>query len=187
MEIEVTRPIEDALGSVSGLKNLSSRSQDSVSVVSIEFRDGEDVFSKLPEIREKLNIAADKLPEGISGEPEIYIHDAGSLMPVYSIMVYSTLPGDTFTEFIKNDFKSGITRIDGVSNVNIYGGQEKELEIRLILMKLKQGAWLFLISTVSCSITTSLCPQELSATGGKTSMSGHRESSPVSPRLKILL
>ena len=133
MEIEVTRPIEDALGSVSGLKNLSSRSQDSVSVVSIEFRDGEDVFSKLPEIREKLNIAADKLPEGISGEPEIYIHDAGSLMPVYSIMVYSTLPGDTFTEFIKNDFKSGITRIDGVSNVNIYGGQEKELEIRLHL------------------------------------------------------
>ena len=133
MEIEVTRPVEDALSSVSGLKELSSTSRESVSIVSIEFRDGEDVFAKLPEIREKLNIAADKLPQGISGEPEIYVHDAGSLIPIYTIMVSSTLPGEAFTDFIRNDFKGGITRIDGVANVNIYGGTENELEIRLHL------------------------------------------------------
>ncbi len=133
MEREVTSPIEDALSSVSGLKELSSTSRDSVSIVVIEFNDGEDVFSKLPEMREKLNNAADKLPDGITGEPEIYIHDAGSLMPIYSFTVSSTLPVETFTDFIKNDFKAGITRISGVSSVNIYGDYSNELEIKLHL------------------------------------------------------
>ena len=133
MEIEVTSPIEDALASVSGLKTLKSSSRDSVSIVSIEFRDGEDVFAKLPEIREKLNTVTDELPDDISGSPAIYVHDAGSLLPIYSFMVQSSLPGETFTEFIKEDFVSGITRIPGVSKVETNGGMENELEIKLHL------------------------------------------------------
>ena len=137
MEIEVTRPIEDALSSVSGLKELSSSSKDSVSVVSVEFRDGEDAYSKLPELREKLNSVSDVLPEGISGNPEIFIHDAGSFLPIYTIMVKSSLPDEIFSSFIEDDFKSGITRINGVSNVNIYGKKGWELEIKIHLDELE--------------------------------------------------
>ncbi len=137
MEIEVTRPIEDALSGVSGLKGLSSSSKDSVSVVSVEFRDGEDAYSKLPEIREKLNSVSDTLPEGISGNPEIFIHDAGSFLPIYTLMIKSSLPDEVFSSFIEEDFKSGITRIDGVSNVNIYGGKGRELEIKIHLDELE--------------------------------------------------
>ena len=133
MEIEVTSPIENALASVSGMKKMTSSSRDSVSIVAIEFRDGEDVFAKLPEIREKLNTVSNELPEDISGSPAIYVHDAGSLLPIYTFMVQSSLPSETFTDFIKEDFISGITRIPGVSNVNISGGTEKELEIKLHL------------------------------------------------------
>ena len=137
MEIEVTRPIEDALSSLSGMKKLNSTSSDSVSAVSVEFRDGEDVNAKLPEIREKLNAASDNLPKGISGQPAIYVHSAVSFLPIYSIVVKSTLPPEVFSSFIEDDFQSGITRIDGVSNVNIYGGVKKELEIKLHLDELE--------------------------------------------------
>ena len=137
MELEVTSPIEDALSSLSGMKKLNSTSKDSVSYVTVEFRDGEDAFAKLPEIREKINGATSKLPEGITGKPQIIVHDAGSFLPVYTLMVTSSLPPDIFSNFIEEDFKSGITRIDGVSNANIYGGMGKELEIKLHLDELE--------------------------------------------------
>ena len=137
IETEVTSPLEDSLSSLSGLSRLSSSSQDSASVITVELRDGEDSFAKLPEIREKINSVIDELPDGISGEPEIFVHDAGSLLPVYSVMVKSRLEQDIFTEFIREDFIPQITRIPGVSQVQYKGGVEKELNINLHIDELE--------------------------------------------------
>jgi len=166
IENEVTSEIEDALSSLSGLSKLESSSRDSASIVTVNLRDGEDAFAKLPEIREKINAVKDDLPEGLSGEPEIFVHDAGSVLPVYSIMIKSNLEREVFSEFVTGDFIPQITRIPGVSNVQVKGGIEKELQIKLHIDELEPRG----ISVLD--IYSILQHSNLSFPGGKVNYRG---------------
>ncbi len=137
VERDVTAPLEDSLISLSGLSNLTSSSSDSVSSVVIEFDENVDAYAKLPEIRELVNAAMDELPEGISGDPVIIVHDMAAILPIYSVMVKSRLEPEVLTDFIENEFSPQITRIDGVSNIQIKGGVQKQLEIKLHINELE--------------------------------------------------
>ncbi|MBI9108922.1 MAG: efflux RND transporter permease subunit [Spirochaetales bacterium] len=166
IETEITSQIEDALSSLSGLSKLESSSRDSASVVSVSLRDGEDAFAKLPEIREKINSVRDELPEGISGEPEIFIHDSGSVLPVYSVMIKSNLDREVFSNFVNGDFIPQISRLPGVSKVQVKGGIEKELQIKLHLDELEPRE----ISVLD--IFSLLKHSNLSFPGGKVNYQG---------------
>src|SRR5438270_4088648 len=63
-EIEslVTKPIEDAVGAVNGIKDVFSSSQESVSIVSIDFEIGTDLDRAANAIREKAEGARSRLP-----------------------------------------------------------------------------------------------------------------------------
>jgi len=131
IERDISRKIENEMSTLAGVSELSSTSADSYSVVSMEFRDGADVQEKLPQIRELLNGIRSQLPDGIEGEPVIYVTDAAAFLPIFSVMISSDMDPVALTEYLEDNVSPAIARIAGVSKINLVGGSRKEARIVL--------------------------------------------------------
>lgn len=133
VERAITRPIENQLSTLAGVSSMESVSKDSFSIVKLEFKDGTDVYGKLPEIRELLNVVTADLPENVEGAPEIIIAQANSLLPIYSVRIDSTAAPADLARFIDDEVAPTLARIPGVSKINVQGKTEEELRIELDL------------------------------------------------------
>lgn len=128
VESTISKPIESAVGSVAGVKEISSRSYSGSSLVIVQFNYGTDLDDKVNDLRDKLDQVRGSLPDG-AGSPTIMKMDPNS----QSIMTYS-LSGASLTklkEVAENTVQPALERIDGVSSVSISGGKEREIQIRL--------------------------------------------------------
>ncbi|MBN1241831.1 MAG: efflux RND transporter permease subunit [Spirochaetales bacterium] len=137
IERTVTRPIENQLSSLAGVSSLSSTSKDSYALVGMEFREGVDVYDKLPQIRELLNGIVGSLPDGLSGPPEIIVSEASGLLPVFSALLDSGIDPVTLAKRIEDDLIPRLARIGGVSKVNIRGGATRRVRVDLDLPRLE--------------------------------------------------
>ncbi|MBP7095207.1 MAG: efflux RND transporter permease subunit [Spirochaetia bacterium] len=137
IERTVTRPIENQLSTLAGVSALTSTSKDSYAIVSMEFRDGSDVYQKLPQIRELLNAIVDSLPDGLSGAPEIIVSEASGLLPIFSVLVDSGIEAAALAKRIEDDLVPRLARIAGVSKVNVRGGAERRVRVDLDLARLE--------------------------------------------------
>ncbi len=131
MEETITRPIENQLSTLGGLSMMTSTSRASVSVVSLEFSDGTDVFSRLPEIRELLNSISDELPDEIQGPPEILISEADTLIPVFSFQIDTPGSPRMLEQFIDDEVSPRLARIPGVARINVIGAPEEQIRVTL--------------------------------------------------------
>lgn len=131
VERDITRVVENQMSTLPGLSELRSSSYASYSVVSMAFSADVDVRGKLPQIRELLNGIADQLPEGIDGEPVIYIMEAGAFLPIFSVRVESGMDLVSLTSYLEERVEPALARISGVSRINLVGGAEKEARVTL--------------------------------------------------------
>jgi HAE1 family hydrophobic/amphiphilic exporter-1 len=83
VEINVTRPLESSLNTVSNLKNITSTSRENTSIITLEFEYGEDIEALTNDVRDKLNMVKSYLPEGIT-EPVIFKFSS-DMIPVVMI------------------------------------------------------------------------------------------------------
>ena len=133
MERDVTRIIENQMATLPGLSELSSSSYASYSSVTLSFNASVNVREKLPQIRELLNGILDDLPENIDGAPVIYIMEAGSFLPIFSVRIDSSMDLEQLTTYLEDRLEPSLARIEGVSKINIVGGLHKEARITLRL------------------------------------------------------
>jgi len=131
VEEAITRPIENQLSTLGGMSGISSTSKDSYSLVQLQFSDGTDVYARLPEIRELLNLVASDLPDDIEGEPEILIAEANGLIPIFSFQVESQADPIDLARFLDDRVSPRLARIPGVAQINIVGAPEEELRITI--------------------------------------------------------
>lgn len=123
----VTRPLETAIMSVSGVDEVSSTSSDGVSQVQITYVDGTDLDIAATKLREKFDMLS--LPDGAM-DPVIININLSDLMPSAVI----ALMGDDLAELqaLAEDVVSpALERIDGVASVTVSGGVEQQIEVRL--------------------------------------------------------
>lgn len=123
----VTRPLETAIMSVSGVDEVSSTSSDGVSQVQITYVDGTDLDIAATKLREKFDMLS--LPDGAM-DPVIININLSDLMPSAVI----ALMGDDLAELqaLAEDVVSpALERIDGVASVSVSGGVEQQIEVRL--------------------------------------------------------
>ena len=128
VEKDVTIPIEDALSTLAQVDSIQSSSFDSLSLIEVGFSWGVDIDKKFPEVREKLNSIADTLPENISGIPEILKMEPSKL-PLITVVLESPMKREELTDFFEKQIRSRLARIDGVSELNLHGGEKKEVII----------------------------------------------------------
>lgn len=130
-EIEnlISKPIEDELISMSGLKRLSSRNYEGMSVVIMEFTLETDIKYAEQQARDRVALARSKLPDGIE-EPLIRQFDPFDI-PVARVAVSADMPATQMYDFAKEELKTSLERGKDVGNVKIIGGAEREIQVEL--------------------------------------------------------
>ena len=128
-EIEslISRPIEEAVGSVNSIVNISSRSSEGQSLVICEFTYGTDMDFATLNMREKIDLMKGYLPSGITS-PVIMAIDPDSV-PVYMLSLSGSDDLAQMQTFAEDKIKSQLERLDGVASVTIEGGYSNKIEI----------------------------------------------------------
>jgi HAE1 family hydrophobic/amphiphilic exporter-1 len=138
-EIEqlVTKPIEDAVSGISGLKHIQSVNQDNMSLISSEFELSKDPDIAAQEVRDKIGPLRRDLPDGI-GEPVVMKLDINS-RPLVSLSLKSkSMTPRQLCDFADDVVTKDFEQISGVSKVKIVGGSKREIHIKVDRKKLKE-------------------------------------------------
>lgn len=129
VENSVTKEIEDAVASLEGIKTIQSTSMESISIITIELNETVNVDVALQDAQRKVNSILGDLPDDID-PPSLGKFDLEDL-PIMQMAVYSNLPSGEFYDLIKNRIQPSLSKIEGVAQVNILGGAEREIKINL--------------------------------------------------------
>lgn len=125
VENNVTKILESSLSTVSDLKKVTSTSKDNVSLVTVEFNWGTDLDVGVNDIRDKLEMVKQSLPDGCSS-PMIFKLST-SMMPVviYSVDAKESMAG--LYKILDDNMVNPIQRIKGVGSAYISGVAEREI------------------------------------------------------------
>ena len=129
VETLVTRPIEDAVAGINGVKRVVSSSTESFSRVGLELRLEVDPQAAAAEVREKVAAIRSRLPEQIE-DPTIVRFDVAAL-PIMTFAVGSSQRSDITRRQVEDDLKPLLEQIDGVAAVEVNGGQVREIQVEL--------------------------------------------------------
>lgn len=136
VESDVTAPIESAMATTSDIKNVSSMSYDSYSMVVIEYEQSANMDSILIEIQQELDQLEGSFPDGV-GTPVIMQIDP-DMMP---IMVASAdiegMSQKEISEYVEEELAPAVTSVSGVASVSTTGVLEEKVQVTLDNDKIK--------------------------------------------------
>lgn len=139
IEADVVDPLEDALVSIQGVRNVTSKSRVGVAELTIEFDLNRDIDSAFQDVQAKISQIQDMLPATM--EPISLMKIAISEFPIMWISVTSTKMKLTdLMIFVKNDIRDHLTTVPGVGNLWLPGYLEPNLRVWLDNDKLKRYA-----------------------------------------------
>jgi hydrophobic/amphiphilic exporter-1 (mainly G- bacteria), HAE1 family len=135
VETSITKPIEDAISSVDQLKAIRSTSVEGVSFVMAEFDQAVDIDFTLQTAQRKVNEIVSTLPE--DAKTPTITKFALDEIPVLRMGVTSSMPSREFYQFIKDRIKPSLSNIEGVAQISLVGGDEREIKVNLDAEKIK--------------------------------------------------
>jgi HAE1 family hydrophobic/amphiphilic exporter-1 len=136
IETLITRPLEDAVSTVSGVKDVFSSSQESVSIISMDFIVGTDLDRALSDVREKVDAARALLPPDTQ-PPTVAKLDINA-QPVLYLGLSSSVPLRQLREVIDQKIKPRLARVPGVASVSVVGGEQREVHVAVEIARLEQ-------------------------------------------------
>lgn len=164
VETLVTRPIEDAVAGINGVKRVISTSTEGFSRVGVELRLEVDPQAAAAEVREKVAAIRERLPEQIK-DPTIQRFDVAAL-PISTYAVGSTEPSDVTRRMVEDDLKPLLGQIDGVAAVEVNGGEVRELQVNLDPRRLEA------LSLPLTEVAAKLAADNLDVPGGQVKRDG---------------
>jgi HAE1 family hydrophobic/amphiphilic exporter-1 len=135
VQTSVTKVIEDAVSGLDKISAVYSTSSEGVSFVNIEFLQSADINIALQDAQRKVNEVAFSLPEGAK-TPTI-TKFAIDERPVLRIGVTSSMPSREFYQLLKDKIQPEISKLSGVAQVTLVGGDEREIKINIDRQKLQ--------------------------------------------------
>ena len=135
IETNITRRIEDGLNTVSNLKEITSKSSDGVSLVSLEFEWGSNLDEASNDIRDALGRLTDYLPE--DAETPILFRFNSSMMPIMSFSITAEESYPALNKILEEQFVNRLSRIDGVGSVGISGAPVREIQVNVDPVKME--------------------------------------------------
>jgi len=129
IETNITRPLENSLNSVNGLKEMTSRSSDNVSVIFMEFEYETNLDEASNDVRSALSFIQSFLPEDAE-DPTIFKFNS-SMMPIifYAITAEESYKG--LEKILDEKIVNPLNRIDGVGNVGLSGVPGREIYVEV--------------------------------------------------------
>jgi HAE1 family hydrophobic/amphiphilic exporter-1 len=136
VETLVSKPVEDELATLSGIKRLSSNNMEGVSVVVAEFTLETDVKYAEQQIRDRVGATKRKLPTDIQ-EPVIRRIDPAD-QPILTVGIKADLPEAKLYDLANEVIKPKLEQVNQVGLVEIIGGRKREIHVSLDRNKLKK-------------------------------------------------
>ncbi|MBO5853961.1 MAG: efflux RND transporter permease subunit, partial [Bacteroidales bacterium] len=127
IETNVTKPLENALNSVSNLKHLSSTSKENISVISLEFEYGIDINEATNDVRDKLDMVTQALPDAVS-IPTIFKFS----MEDMPIMLMSATADESLSgldKILDDKVATPLARVNGVGTISVSGAPKREIQV----------------------------------------------------------
>jgi len=127
IEKSLTRPLESAIRSASGIKNVNSISYEGVSAITAEFPWGTNLDEASAAIRDRIGMIKNYLPDG-SDEPLVLKTDI-SQMPVLFIGMSGAQNASELKRLAQDEVIPKLERVDGVASVAVTGGRDREIQV----------------------------------------------------------
>lgn len=129
VEQQVVKPLEDALSSVSNVKKITANASAERAWITLELEFSANADYASIEATKKVNAARRKLPDDIE-EPVVIKRDINA-QPIVEIAVLSKYPlSDIYSKTV-NTFQERLQQSDGVSEIELYGGRDKEVAVEI--------------------------------------------------------
>ncbi len=122
IEVLISKRIEESISTISQIKSMESFSLDGISIIIIEFKLGKDVDVANQEVKDKIDIIINDLPEEAKA-PIVQKVDFKSF-PVLELVLSGNVDPRELYQIADKRLKDRFSQIEGVANVNISGGQE---------------------------------------------------------------
>ena len=122
VENMVTKPLENALATVTNIKTLSSTSNKGQSVVVAEFNWGTNMDTASIDMRESIDMIRDMLPDDVS-DPYVVKFDP-SMLPIMQLGVTGNMDLVELKKIIEERITTRLERLECVSSVNLVGCKE---------------------------------------------------------------
>lgn len=130
VEQDVTKILEDNFVTLPNFRAIDSSSYNSFSWITITYADGHDVYDQLQELRNRISELMDQLPSGIQGEP-VAVVGGMSMLPVMAFSVEAGNDSARVYEYIKKELTPQLTQIEGVSEIQVVGDKELQIDIKI--------------------------------------------------------
>ena len=134
MESKVAEPVEAVIQGISGIKRMTSRNLEGVTLVVVEFELEVPSDQALQEVRDKIDAIESDLPPDIDS-PVIQRFDTGAA-PVASVALAGDLPPAELTRIADKVVRQQLQQIQGVGQIEVIGGRERQIRIEVDPSKL---------------------------------------------------
>jgi HAE1 family hydrophobic/amphiphilic exporter-1 len=134
MEAQVTKPIEEAVNTASGIDELRSTTLEGISIVTVTFVLERKTAEAVQDVRDKVATILAKLPEGT--DPPVIARFDTDAIPVATLVVSGTRSLKEVTEFADKTVKETIEAVNGVGQAALVGGQKRAVNIWLDAAKM---------------------------------------------------
>jgi len=135
VESSVTKKLEDALSSLENVDNMTSTSQENLSMIVVTLKAGTDVDKSIQDAQRKVNTVLSQLPTNAL-TPSLNRFSSDDI-PVMQIGVTSNKLSDTqLYQLTKDQIKSQLAKVNGVGQITLVGGTEREIKININKQKL---------------------------------------------------
>ncbi|MBL7557872.1 MAG: efflux RND transporter permease subunit [Bdellovibrionaceae bacterium] len=129
IETLISKPIEEEMSTISGIKNIRSVNRESVSVVIAEFNLDVDIKYAEQQVRDKAASARKKLPDTVE-EPIIRRVDP-SAQPIMVMAIKSNLTGGKLFDLANEQIRPRFEQVNQVGLVEVVGGRKREIQVQV--------------------------------------------------------
>src|SRR3990167_4687210 len=169
IENQITQRVEAAVRSINGVSSINSTAREGNSNTTVEFEIGVDPNDAVSEVKNAVDTVRGSLPEGIL-EPRISKIDiAGGFLGIYAVEA-DDMTIEQLSWFIDDMVAKRLLSIEGLAEVNRFGGVDREIEVILDLPRMQA------FGVTASQINNVLRQSNIDAAGGATEVGGTRQS-----------
>ncbi|XUU61337.1 efflux RND transporter permease subunit [Erythrobacter sp. HA6-11] len=169
IENQITQQVELAVRALNGVRNISSTAREGFSSTFVEFEIGTDPNIAVADVKNAIDRVRGSLPDGIL-EPNVQRVDiAGGFLGIFAVQA-DDMTIEQLSWFIDDTIAKRLLAVEGMAEVNRFGGVNREIEVLLDPVKMQS------LGVTAGQINSVLRQSNIDAGGGMAEVGGTRQS-----------
>ena len=170
IEASVTKPIEQAFSTTSGIENINSISNENSSVVILEFSQDTNMDTAMIDLNNKINLIKDSLEDGVGATTLMQLNP--DMMPIMTLSIdVDGMDIEEISTYVSDEIIPKFERVNGIASVSATGLVEKQLQITLNKDKIDS-----LNSRLKSNITSKLNKQQKELDSAKSQINNGKDA-----------